>query len=136
MLHSTLLKLSYVITYWDPFVFQLSSRYNFLHVTIPWWFFAISLLTLFLTCKLWLQNFQGLPCHLYFDLEFSKKVNIIKNVDEMVDILISITLKALHDKYSIQGSQDWVIELDSSTEGMSLLLVIPLPCIDLFLDIH
>jgi hypothetical protein len=62
--------------------------------------------------------FQGLPCHLYFDLEFNKRVNAENNGDEMVDLLISIILEALHDKYSIQGNLKWIVELDSSTEGM------------------
>ncbi|XP_020261797.1 DNA-directed primase/polymerase protein isoform X2 [Asparagus officinalis] len=71
---------------------------------------------------------EGLPCHLYFDLEFSKKVNSSSNVDEMVDILISVTLKALYDKYFIEGNEDWVLELDSSTEEkFSRHLVIHVP---------
>lgn len=41
-------------------------------------------------------------------------------MDEMVDTLISITFMVLHDKYSMRGNQDWVVELDSSTEGMYL----------------
>lgn len=45
------------------------------------------------------------------------------NGEEMVDLLISVVLEALHDKYAIQGDHDWVVELDSSTEGMSLLQV-------------
>lgn len=36
----------------------------------------------------------------------------------MVDLLISIILEALLDKYAIEGNQDWIVELDSSTEGM------------------
>ncbi|KAH9646783.1 DNA primase [Citrus sinensis] len=59
---------------------------------------------------------EGLPCHLYFDLEFNKRVNPQKHGDEMVDILISVTLEALFDKYSIKGDEDWIVELDSSTE--------------------
>lgn len=39
----------------------------------------------------------------------------------MVDTLISITFNALSDKYSIQGSQEWIIELDSSTRGTAFL---------------
>ena len=62
--------------------------------------------------------FQGFPCHLYFDLEFSKKENKEKDGEEMVDLLISIILEALLDKYAIEGNQDWIVELDSSTEGM------------------
>lgn len=67
--------------------------------------------------------FQGLPCHLYFDLEFNKKVNKEKNGEEMVDLLISMVLEALLEKYAIQGDHDWVLELDSSTEGMAFLQV-------------
>ncbi|KAK7270904.1 hypothetical protein RJT34_26412 [Clitoria ternatea] len=59
---------------------------------------------------------EGLPCHLYFDLEFDKRVNIGKNGDEMVDLLMSVVLEALHEKYAIHGDHDWVVELDSSTE--------------------
>ena len=38
--------------------------------------------------------------------------------DEMVDLLISVIFQALVDKYSIEGNQEWVLELDSSTAGM------------------
>ncbi|KAE9592559.1 hypothetical protein Lalb_Chr19g0130571 [Lupinus albus] len=71
---------------------------------------------------------EGLPCHLYFDLEFNKKVNIGKNVDKMVDLLLSVVLEALHEKYAIQGDHDWVVELDSSTEEkFSRHLIIRIP---------
>ncbi|XP_047332072.1 DNA-directed primase/polymerase protein [Impatiens glandulifera] len=60
---------------------------------------------------------EGLPCHLYFDLEFDKWCNAEKNGDEMVDILISVVFEILSDKYSIEAKQDWIIELDSSTEA-------------------
>lgn len=63
--------------------------------------------------------FQGLPCHLYFDLEFDKRVNIGKDGDEMVDLLISVVLEALQEKYAIHGDLDWIVELDSSTGGMA-----------------
>jgi len=56
-------------------------------------------------------------------LEFNKKVNKEKNGEEMVDLLISMVLEALHEKYAIQGDHDWVLELDSSTEGKSFLQV-------------
>lgn len=62
--------------------------------------------------------FQGLPCHLYFDLEFNKRDNAGRNGDEMVDVLISVIFEALLEKYSIQGNQEWILELDSSTEGV------------------
>lgn len=61
--------------------------------------------------------FKGLPCHLYFDLEFNKRENADRNGDEMVDLLLIVIFDALLEKYSIQGSEDFVIELDSSTEG-------------------
>ncbi|KAL1206731.1 hypothetical protein V5N11_027289 [Cardamine amara subsp. amara] len=71
---------------------------------------------------------EGLPCHMYFDLEFNQKVNEGKNVDEMVDILISVILKALLEKYAIEGKEDWIVELDSSTNdkfSRHLLVLIP-----------
>lgn len=37
----------------------------------------------------------------------------------MVDLLISVVLEALHEKYEIHGERDWIVELDSSTEGMT-----------------
>ncbi|KAM4076281.1 hypothetical protein ACJW30_12G050900 [Castanea mollissima] len=71
---------------------------------------------------------EGLPCHLYFDLEFSKRVNAENNGDEMVDLLISVIFEALLDKYSIQGNLEWIVELDSSTEEkFSRHLIIRIP---------
>ncbi|MBA0773644.1 hypothetical protein Gotri_008904 [Gossypium trilobum] len=61
-------------------------------------------------------HLSGFPCHLYFDLEFNKRDNLGRDGDEMVDLLISVILEALLEKYSINGNQDWVVELDSSTE--------------------
>ncbi|KAI8564889.1 hypothetical protein RHMOL_Rhmol03G0217800 [Rhododendron molle] len=60
---------------------------------------------------------EGLPCHLYFDLEFNKRDNTKKDGDEMVDLLITVVFDALSDKYGIQGDHDWIVELDSSTEA-------------------
>lgn len=71
---------------------------------------------------------EGLPCHLYFDLEFNKRENADRNGDEMVDLLLIVIFDALLEKYSIQGSEDFVIELDSSTEDkFSRHLIIRLP---------
>ncbi|KAG5227418.1 hypothetical protein OIU77_001255 [Salix suchowensis] len=71
---------------------------------------------------------KGLPCHLYFDLEFSRRHNAERNGDEMVDLLISVILEALFEKYSIQGNQDWIVELESSTaEKFSRHLIIRIP---------
>ncbi|KAF2315540.1 hypothetical protein GH714_040041 [Hevea brasiliensis] len=70
---------------------------------------------------------EGLPCHLYFDLEFSKRENR-KTWDEMVDLLTSVILEALLEKYSIQGNLEWIVELDSSTaEKFSRHLIIRIP---------
>ncbi|GJT34500.1 RNA-directed DNA polymerase, eukaryota [Tanacetum coccineum] len=59
---------------------------------------------------------EGMPCHLYFDLEFNIKENTEKNGDEMVDLLITIIFECLLEKYSIQGDTNWIVELDSSTK--------------------
>jgi hypothetical protein len=45
-------------------------------------------------------------------------VNPENNGEEMVDLLISVILEALLDIYSIQGNLEWIVELDSSTEGV------------------
>lgn len=68
---------------------------------------------------------QGLPCHLYFDLEFNKRVNPEKDGDEMVDLLISVILEGINEKYSITGDPEWIVELDSSTDGMDFSLLCP-----------
>ncbi|MED6118313.1 hypothetical protein PIB30_001542 [Stylosanthes scabra] len=71
---------------------------------------------------------EGLPCHLYFDLEFDKRVNIGKDGDEMVDLLISVVLAAFQEKYSIHVDLDWIVELDSSTKDkFSRHLIIRIP---------
>ncbi|KAK4793092.1 hypothetical protein SAY86_023527 [Trapa natans] len=71
---------------------------------------------------------EGSPCHLYFDLEYSKKENPDKDGDEMVETLISAVLLVLNEKYSIQGNQEWILELDSSTEDkFSRHLVLRIP---------
>uniref|UniRef100_A0A162AFI4 DNA-directed primase/polymerase protein n=1 Tax=Daucus carota subsp. sativus TaxID=79200 RepID=A0A162AFI4_DAUCS len=71
---------------------------------------------------------EGLPCHLYFDLEFNKQENANKNGEEMVDLLLSAVFDAFNTKYSIEGDNDWVVELDSSTqEKFSRHLIIRLP---------
>lgn len=71
---------------------------------------------------------EGMPCHLYFDLEFNIKENAEKNGDEMVDLLILIIFEALLEKYSIEGDTNWIVELDSSTKDkFSRHLIICLP---------
>jgi hypothetical protein len=71
-----------------------------------------------LTARLLLQ---GLPCHIYFDLEFDKRLNKNRDADEMVDILVAVVFSALRDKYSIEAEEEWITELDSSTEGVSIM---------------
>lgn len=71
---------------------------------------------------------EGSPCHIYFDLEFDKRLNKKRDADEMVDILVAVTFSALHEKYSIEGHEEWIIELDSSTEEkFSRHLIIRIP---------
>ncbi|VFQ67577.1 unnamed protein product [Cuscuta campestris] len=71
---------------------------------------------------------EGLPCHLYFDLEFNKRANEDKNGDEMVDLLVMAVFDTLLEKYSLEGSHDWIVELDSSTEDkFSRHLIIRIP---------
>ncbi|KAM6559405.1 hypothetical protein CsatA_028644 [Cannabis sativa] len=75
-----------------------------------------------------LFELKGLPCHLYFDLEFSTREIAEKDGDEMVDLLISVILEALGDKFSIEGSREWIVELYSSTHGkFSQYLIIRIP---------
>ncbi|KAG9455314.1 hypothetical protein H6P81_008218 [Aristolochia fimbriata] len=71
---------------------------------------------------------EGQPCHMYFDLEFDRRINTGKDGDEMVDILISVIFTALHEKYSIEAESKWIVELDSSTdEKFSRHLLIRIP---------
>ncbi|XP_071712039.1 uncharacterized protein [Rutidosis leptorrhynchoides] len=80
---------------------------------------------------------EGLPCHLYFDLEFNIKENPERNGDEMVDLLILITFEALLEKYSIEGDTNWIVELDSSTKDkFSRHLIIRIPGIAFKDNIH
>ncbi|KAL3524326.1 hypothetical protein ACH5RR_017160 [Cinchona calisaya] len=71
---------------------------------------------------------EGLPCHLYFDLEFDKRENLNRNGDEMVDLLLSVVFDALREKYCVETNHDCVVELDSSTtEKFSRHLIVRLP---------
>ncbi|XP_062188595.1 uncharacterized protein LOC133891905 [Phragmites australis] len=71
---------------------------------------------------------EGSPCHIYFDLEFSTRLNMNRDADEMVDILVAIIFNALRDKYSIEGHEECITELDSSTdEKFSRHLIIRMP---------
>ncbi|KAK8964287.1 hypothetical protein KSP40_PGU003773 [Platanthera guangdongensis] len=71
---------------------------------------------------------EGHPCHLYFDLEFNKRLNVGRSIDEMVDILMAVVITAVSEKYSIRANRDFVVELDSSTEEKSSRhLIIRLP---------
>lgn len=67
---------------------------------------------------------QGSPCHIYFDLEFDTRLNKNRDADEMVDILVAVVFSALRDKYSIKAQEDWITELDSSTEGVSIMFLL------------
>nr|GEW07358.1 hypothetical protein [Tanacetum cinerariifolium] len=60
---------------------------------------------------------EGMPCHLYFDLEFNIRENARNNGDEMVDLLILIISECFLEKYSIEEDTNWIVELESSTKG-------------------
>ncbi|CAN6168018.1 unnamed protein product [Urochloa humidicola] len=71
---------------------------------------------------------EGSPCHIYFDLEFDTRLNKKRDADEMVDILVAVIFSALRDKYSIEAQEEWITELDSSTEEkFSRHLIIRIP---------
>eukprot|EP00249_Psilotum_nudum_P013456 c24342_g1_i1 orf=428-2221(+) len=59
---------------------------------------------------------EGLPCHLYFDLEYNCVANKGLNGEAMVDLLLSEVSKALLDIYSLKYEPTWTVELDSTTE--------------------
>lgn len=40
-----------------------------------------------------------------------------KDGNQMVDLLIAVVFEALYEKYQMQGNKEWIVELDSSTEG-------------------
>ncbi|KAM7528979.1 hypothetical protein LguiB_032389 [Lonicera macranthoides] len=55
------------------------------------------------------SSFTNFPC--------LRELNAEKNGEEMFDLLLSVTVDALYEKY-FQGNQDWMVELDSSTKDM------------------
>ncbi|MCO5586812.1 hypothetical protein L7F22_040755 [Adiantum nelumboides] len=61
---------------------------------------------------------EGSPCHLYFDLEFDREANTGLDGNELVNLLLSQIAEALHDIYSVEYDPSWVVELDSTTEGL------------------
>ena len=81
---------------------------------------------------------EGIPCRLYFDLEFSKEANphISRNESEelMTEFILEICneLRMIHD---IQLDRSCIVDLDSSTEKkFSRHLIIHLPKGELFAD--
>lgn len=71
---------------------------------------------------------EGSPCHLYFDLEYNRTLNVEANGVEMVDLLLSVVSDSIHDIYGLQFETEWTIELDSSTtEKFSRHLIIRVP---------
>lgn len=72
-----------------------------------------------LPCEVW----QGKPCHLYFDLEFNRRVNTEADGEAMVDLLLSEVETAFLDIYGLKYDPLWTVELDSSTQGLLPALV-------------
>ncbi|CAM6107019.1 unnamed protein product [Calypogeia fissa] len=71
---------------------------------------------------------DGKPCHLYFDLEFNRKINTDADGETMVDLLLSKVGTTFLDIYGLKYDPSWTVELDSSTEDkFSRHLVIRVP---------
>jgi DNA-directed primase/polymerase protein len=56
---------------------------------------------------------QGMPCHLYFDIEFEKDINPDVNGDELLSIFKSYIVERISDSFKTTAE---VIDLDSTTE--------------------
>uniref|UniRef100_K3WHZ0 DNA-directed primase/polymerase protein n=1 Tax=Globisporangium ultimum (strain ATCC 200006 / CBS 805.95 / DAOM BR144) TaxID=431595 RepID=K3WHZ0_GLOUD len=78
---------------------------------------------------------EGVPCRLYFDLEFKKACNPLVNGDELVERLVSLVQLQLYRKYGIHATREAVVQLDSSTNAkFSRHLIFHLPQGELFAD--
>ncbi|GAX81169.1 hypothetical protein CEUSTIGMA_g8602.t1 [Chlamydomonas eustigma] len=53
------------------------------------------------------------PCHLYFDLEYSRAANPVLNGDEVVDLLIRLIKQQFRSLWSVHLADDSFIEMES-----------------------
>lgn len=58
---------------------------------------------------------EGMPCKLYYDLEFSKALNPTRDGAKMTSLLIALTRSYLEDNWELSCSKSSFLILDSST---------------------
>ncbi|CAI5714830.1 unnamed protein product [Hyaloperonospora brassicae] len=78
---------------------------------------------------------EGVPCRLYFDLEFKRAINSQADGDALVARLLSLLQLQLYRRYGIHVCQRNIYQLDSSTPAkFSRHIILHLPNDDLFAD--
>jgi hypothetical protein len=71
---------------------------------------------------------EGAPCHLYFDLEYSRAANPSARGPALVAALLSAVAEVLHELYGLHWSDTYALELDSSTaDKFSRHVIVRLP---------
>ncbi|KAL7687962.1 hypothetical protein Plhal304r1_c020g0070861 [Plasmopara halstedii] len=78
---------------------------------------------------------DGVPCRLYFDLEFKRRINVHVDGDALVARLVSLLQLQLFRCYRLYVARQDIYELDSSTpDKFSRHLIIHLPDGSLFMN--
>ncbi|KAG2847705.1 hypothetical protein PC116_g1849 [Phytophthora cactorum] len=78
---------------------------------------------------------EGVPCRLYFDLEFKRAINLRVNGDALVARLVSLLQLQLFRRYGIHVHHRDIYQLDSSTPAkFSRHLIFHFPGASLFTD--
>jgi hypothetical protein len=67
---------------------------------------------------------EGMPCHLYFDLEFDVTVNSRVDGAYATNCLLALVRDALQAQFQASFADGDVVQLDSSTDGACPLLYI------------
>jgi hypothetical protein len=71
---------------------------------------------------------EGLPCHLYFDLEFKRAFNPGVDDERIMTVFVKYLIKALDNAYGITITNSDIIHLESSTEAkFSRHLIVKMP---------
>lgn len=71
---------------------------------------------------------EGLPCHLYYDVEYLYAANPHVDGELGITSLLALTAQALQEQHNVSFESEDVVELDSSTEAkFSRHLIIHLP---------
>ncbi|KAK9831167.1 hypothetical protein WJX74_005824 [Apatococcus lobatus] len=80
---------------------------------------------------------EGLPCHLYLDLEYQVAYNPTADGDGMIQQLLRCIRSALKDMFGLELDHSWVYELDSSSSTkFSRHLIIRIPGMAFCSNIH